>query len=262
MKRKVVFPIVLLVVALMTMSFTAGNGITLRLRPNKDKTYIITSKSTQTTTMKIQSQTIRNTVTMDGHQTFSATEVSSDHIVFETQVDAIKMTSTTMGMTLTYDSDNPQNTSPMMADQASLFAKYIKKPANVTYDEQGRLAVADDNNLSQLSNVIIALPEEELSVGSQWSYVNARNINGVDVNINMTYTVTSISKKSVEVSYTGSIDSKDVTGTYDGTASINLNTGIVMTNSLNSNISMNISEQGYDMQNTTIGTTTITVKEQ
>lgn len=262
MKKKLLVPIVLMLVALTTLSFTAGNGIALRLRPIKGKTYVIISKTNQTTVMQVSGQTIRSTMNLDGRQTFSAEEVSSNQNVFETQIKGLKMTSSTMGMTFTYDSDHPENTSPMVAQQASIFDSIINKTNTMTYNELGQNTDSDDMEMSQLSNVIVELPEEELHVGSQWSYVKTQNVNDVDVNINMTYTVTSISKKSVDVSYTGTVDSKDVSGTYEGTASINPQTGFVVANNLSNTISMTVSEQGFDMQMTITGTTTITVKEQ
>jgi len=78
----------------------------------------------------------------------------------------------------------------------------------------------------------------------------------------MIYTVTAISKKSVDVSFTGTIDAKDISGTYNGTASINAQTGIIMTCSLENNVSATVSDQGMEIPLTITGTATISVKEQ
>ena len=213
--KKVIIPIVLLVVALTALSFTAGKGITLRLRPQKGATYEIESKTSQTTVMKIQGQTIRSTQTVDGRQTLNVKEVSDSQNVFETQIKAVKMAVSTMGMTFTYDSDHPESNSPMIADQASEIEKILNKPTTVTYNELGYNANQDDLEMSQLGNVIIELPEEELQVGSQWNYVKTQSVSDFEIKINMTFTVTSISKKSVDVSFAGTIDSKDITGSYE-----------------------------------------------
>jgi hypothetical protein len=77
----------------------------------------------------------------------------------------------------------------------------------------------------------------------------------------MTYTVTGISKKNVEVSFNGTVDSQEITGSYEGTASISPATGIVMSASLKNNISLTISEQGMTLPTTITGTTSITVVE-
>ncbi|MBR4837627.1 MAG: hypothetical protein IK004_04220 [Bacteroidales bacterium] len=261
MKRIVLISIVALF-ALATMSFTAGDGVTLRLHPNKDKTIMIVSKTSQTTVMKVQGQTMRSTTTLDGRQLLNAKEVSADKIVIETQIEAIKMVNNAMGMTFTYDSDNPQSTSPMIADQANEFDKMIKKPATITYNELGHNANPDNLEMSQLGNVIIELPEQELHVGSQWNYTKTQNVSDVEISINMTCTVTKISKKGVDFSFTGTINSKDVTGNYDGTSTIDIQTGIVTASTVNSNVSMTVSEQGFDIPITITGTTTVTVKEQ
>lgn len=260
--KKVIIPIVLMLVALTTLSFTAGKGITLRLNPTKGKTYVIDSKTNQTTTMKIQGHAMNSIQKMDMKQSFSAKEVSNNSITLSTQIDAIKMSVTTMGVTLNYDSENPQNNSPMIANQAQEFDAIIKKPTYVTYDALGHLTEADDNDMSQLSNVIIELPEEELSVGSQWTFLKTQEIGDFDVSVNMIYTVTAISKKSVDVSFTGTIDAKDISGTYNGTASINAQTGIIMTCSLENNVSATVSDQGMEIPLTITGTATISVKEQ
>lgn len=260
MKRIILISIIALL-ALTVMSFTAGKGVTLRLNPTKGQAYVINSKTNQTTTMKIQGRSMSSIQNVETHQTFSAKEVSQNNIVFETQIEAIKMSVTTMGMTLKYDSDNPQNNSPMIAEQAKKYDAVIKHPTDVTYDALGHLTLADDNDMSQLSNAIIELPEEELSVGSQWAFVKSHTASDIEINVNMTYTVTNISKKSVDVSFTGTIDTKDITGTYNGTASINVQTGIVMSCSMENNMSTTMSEQGMEIPITITGTTTINVKE-
>ena len=80
----------------------------------------------------------------------------------------------------------------------------------------------------------------------------------------MTYTVTAISKKSVDVTIAGTIESdgnsNGVSGTYTGTASINPQTGIVIQSSTKSNISMTINEQGMSIPMTIVGNTTVEVK--
>lgn len=262
MKKKVLVPIVLMLVALATLSFTANDGITLRLHPNKGKSYVISSKTTQTTTMKVQNQTMRSINSVEGRQSFNVKETSADQIVIETQIEAVKMEVTTMGMTLKYDSEHPETNSPMLAGQTNEIDNTLNKPTSITYDEFGVNKDSDDIEMNQLNNVIIELPKEELHVGSQWSVVNSQTVSDIDININMIYTVTSISKKSVELSFSGVIDSKEITGSYEGTSTINPHTGLVMSTTINNSVSVTISEQGFDVPTTIKGNTTITVKEQ
>jgi hypothetical protein len=260
MKRITLIAIVT-VFALTALSFTAGKGVTLRLRPQKDKVYVIKSKTTQTNTMKFQGQSMSSTQTIETTQSMTAKEVSDTKNMFETQIDALKLNISQMGMNMQYDSDNPQNTSPMIAGQVSEFEKNIKKPVSVTYDNLGRLEETTNFEMSQLSNVIIELPADEVSLGSEWTYTKTQEISDMEVTVSMKVTVTGINKKGVDVSFTGTVDSKEVTGTYEGTSTISQLTGLVMNSSIKNKISMTVTEQGMTMPVTVNGTTTISVEE-
>ena len=249
------------VFALTAMSFAGGKGVTLRLRPQKDTLYVIKSKTTQTNSMKFQGQSMSSTQTFETTQSLTAKEVSDAKNVFETQIDALKLTISQMGMSFTYDSENPQNTSPMIADQAGEFEKIIKKPVTVTYDNLGHLEETTDMEMSQVSNVIIELPEDEVSVGSEWTYTKTQEISDIEMTVTMRVTVIEINKKGVDVSFAGTVDSKDITGTYEGTSTINPQTGLVMSSNIKNKISMTITEQGMTIPLTVNGTTTISVEE-
>lgn len=257
-------PAMLVLVALTTLSFMAKDSITLRLRPQQGKTYTITSKATTMNMMEVQGQTINQSQNMDITQTFSAKEVTDAKSTLETQVESIKMTVSSMGMKFEYDSDHPEKTSPMIADQVKDFNKDIKKVTTVNYDALGNV-VDDDNddlNMSVLGAAIIKLPEEEISEGYQWTLDKNVSISGMEVNSKMTYTVTSISKKNIELSIKGNVDgsSDGVKGTWDGTVSINPQTGMVTKSATKSNVSMTITEQGLTIPVTSVSNTTVTVE--
>lgn len=261
MKKKILVPIVLLVVALATLSFTTGKEVTLRLRPTKGKTYVINSKSTQTSIMNVQGQTVRSTQTIEGRQTFKATETSATTNEFETQINAMKFVISAMGMTFTYDSEHPEDNSPLIAEQAAAVEQFLNKPSTSTYNELGVNANPDNIQISQLSNVIIELPKENIHVGSQWNCVKTQTVSDYDIIANMTYTVTGISKKSVEVSFSGSVETTGISGNYSGKSTIDLQTGIVMESTISNSISLTVYEQGIEIPMTMTGTSTITVKE-
>ena len=118
--------------------------------------------------------------------------------------------------------------------------------------------------MNQLGGAISELPEEELTVGSTWTFNKTQNVGGTEINSKMTYTVTAISKKSVDIDIAGIVESDvasgEMSGTYTGTASINPQTGIVIQSSIKSNISMTINEQGMSIPMTMVGNTTVEVK--
>ena len=254
-------PAMLVLVALATLSFMTKGGITLRIRPQQGQTKTITSKANMMTMMEVQGQTMSMSQTMDIRQSFMATKVTETQSDIETTVEAIKMTVSQMGMKLEYDSEHPEKTNPMLAGQTKAFEESLNKPVSVSYDVLGHI-VGDtaDLAMNQLANIIGEMPEKELSVGSKWNTSKAQNISGTDMEVNMEYTVTAISKKSVDVSFTGNINSKEVTGTYNGTANIDPQTGLVMNSTTKTNISMTMNEQGLSIPMTIVGTTTIEVK--
>ena len=254
-------PAMLVLLALSTLSFMPADSVKLRLKPQQGKTYTATSKANMMTMMEVQGQSMSMTQVMETRQSFTAKEVSDAQSVIETQVEAIKMSISQMGMKLEYDSENPEKTSPMLKGQTKDIENNIKKPATVTYDALGKLAEDSVNiEMSQLGNVILELPEDDLSVGSKWNAEKTQNISGTDMKVNIEYTVTAISKKSVDLSFKGTVESTEITGGYDGTASINPQTGLIMSSNTKTNISMTISEQGLSIPATIAGTTTMEVK--
>lgn len=254
-------PVALVLLGLTTLSFMAKDGITLRLKPQQGKTYTINSKASMMVMMEVQGQTMNQSQTVEARQSLMAKEITDAKCTFETQIEAVKMTISQMGMKLEYDSEHPEKTSPMLASQTKAFEDVIKKPSTVTYDNMGKVIDSLDLEISQLSAVILEMPKDELKVGSKWNNDKKPSVNGTETNANMTYTVTAISKKSVDVNVEGTITGSDETnGTYTGTASINPQTGLVISSSIKSNISMTISEQGMSIPMTMVGNTTVTAE--
>ena len=250
----------LVLVALATISCMGKGGITLRLKPQQGKACTVTTKANMMIMMEVQGQTMNMSQNMETLQSFTAKETNDAQSVFETQIEAVKMSISQMGMKLEYDSEHPEKTSPMLAGQTQEIEKYLKKPATVTYDAMGNVMDSLDLEMSQLSSAIVELPEKELTVGSTWTFNKKQEVSGTEMNTKMTYTVTAISKKSVDVDITGSVESSEVTGTYTGTASINPQTGLVIQSTTKSNISMTVNEQGMSIPMTIVGNTTVEVK--
>lgn len=251
----------LVLVALATLSFMAKDGVTLRLTPQQGKDYTITTNANMMMMMEVQGQTMNQSQNMETRQTFSAKSVSGKEVQLETQIEALKMTISQMGMKFEYDSEHPEKTSPMLAGQTKEMDKVIKKPATITYDNLGRIIDSLDIEMNQLGSAIVEFPENELNVGSTWTVNKKQTVSNTEINAQMTYTVTAITKKSVDVSIAGTVEgSNEISGSYTGTASINPQTGIINSSSVKNNISMTISEQGLNIPVTMVGTTTVEVK--
>ena len=115
----------------------AKDGITLRLKPQQGKTQTITSKANMMTMMEVQGQSMSMSQTMEIKQSFNATKVTETQSDIETQVEAIKMSISQMGMKLEYDSEHPEKTSPMLAGRVAEMEKYLKDTYGIcVYQEQ------------------------------------------------------------------------------------------------------------------------------
>ena len=136
---------------------------------------------------------------METKQSFSAIKVTDNQSTFETQIEAIKMVISQMGIKLEYDSEHPEKASPMLSGQTKEIEQNIKKPSMIKYDALGKVVDSPDLEMSQLCSAIIQLPEKEVKVGSSWSFNQAQRVSGNDITSKYTYTVTAISKKSVNV---------------------------------------------------------------
>ena len=76
----------------------------------------------------------------------------------------------------------------------------------------------------------------------------------------MEYIVTAISKKGIDVDFSGTVESTEVSGSYNGSASINPQTGMVTSSATKSTLSMTVNEQGMSIPVTVVGSTTVEVK--
>ena len=257
-----IIPAMLVLVALTTLSFMGKDGVTLRLKPQQGKTCTVITKANMMIMMEVQGQTMNMSQNMETRQTFTAKEVSDQQSTLETQIEAIKMTMSQMGMKFEYDSEHPEKTSPMLASQTKEIEERLHKPTDITYDALGKL-VGDsiDSSMNQLG-VIIELPETEITVGSSWTTTTSQETSGMEFSADITYTVKAISKKSIDLTYTGKVNGNvaDISGTYEGTASIDPQTGIMTNNSQKQNISMSMNEQGMSIPMTIVGNTTVEVK--
>ena len=249
----------LVLMGLAMLSFMSKDSVTLRLHPVQGKIYTISTKATTMNLMEVQGQTINSTQTMETTQTFTVKETNDKQTTVDTQIDNMKMSVSQMGMKFEYDSDHPEKTSPMIADQTKELEKTIKKLSTITYDAMGNVIGEEEN---PLGGAIVKLPEEPISVGSTWTIDKTASVSDMEINSKMTYTVTNISKKGVELSVKGNVESNSdgVSGTYTGTATINALTGMMTTSSIKSNLSMTISQQGLTIPVTMVGTTTVTVE--
>lgn len=260
--NKHILSLLLLLIGWSSLPLQAQKEVTVRLHPKAGAAYTATIKNTMMNLMEVQGQTMTTTQTMETRSSFTPKTVNDNEVVIEGQNDALKLTISQMGMVLTYDSEHPEKTSPMIADQTDELSSSLKKPYTMSFDALGnRTSDEEDAEMSQLGGVIIQLPNEPLKVGSTWNMSKKQEVNGTALNASMTYTVTKISKKGIEIDVKGSIEGgEEANGTYEGTASIDPETGLITKSSIKQNLSLTISEQDLSIPVTINGTTTVTLE--
>ena len=254
MKAKHIALFLLVFVGLATISSTAQESITLRLHPQSDLTYNVEWKETTL----VQNRAIRVNVTNEFNQDLTVKDASETQTEIEALVKSIKAQTTTpmrIG-NVSYDSEHPRRNNRDLAKQ---YDPLLNEAFTVIYDELGNtvkdLSEPFGDMLSKVyMHVFIQLPEEKISVGSQWSFETPKSY------IVWNYTVTSISDQSVEVSFIGNLDNKDgMNGEIEGTASIHPQTGMVTRSNSTSTITMKDASQPFP--STIEMSTDITVKE-
>ena len=271
MKRnfKIALPILLVFIGFIAMSFTNSNdSVVLRINVKKGQSFTVKGKINQLMNINAQGMNMSVPQTIEMRQSLSIDEVNGEQITTSSSVDAFKLTMTQMGMKLTYDSEHPENNSPMLAGQTDELDKNIGKKFTTIYNNRGELLQSEEitSNFNYQTGVIIPFPEEPVHVGSQWTQDTTMSINNIDMKAVNTYTVSEITKKTVTLTQTTTMkgDSKsmamDMSMSAEGTIIIDRATGIVTKTSCKMNCSMTIEEQGMKIPMTMSMTTESTVE--
>lgn len=245
------------IVALTMVSFMANDSVLLRLKPQVGKTMTINMKSSQIMTMNVQGQSIANSQTFESKTEMTATNITADSIFCTAKMKSMKMTQSAMGMTMTYDTEHPEDANPMLAGAMKPFQDAIDKELQVVFDPLSKTMKMPSENIP---NISATYPVEAVSVGSQWTADNTQNIAGTDIVMTATYTVTKITKKETTVNVESVIKSDIASGTNSGSMVIDNATGLTKTSTIKTNMSLTISEQGLSIPTTVTATTTLNIE--
>ena len=271
MKRnfKIALPILLVFIGFIAMSFTTGNDrVVLRVNVQKGQSYTMRGKINQLMAINAQGMNMSVPQTIEMRQSISIEKVNGENITALSTIEAFKLTMTQMGMKLTYDSEHPENNSPMLAGQTGEIDKSIGKKFTSVYNNRGELIQSEEiaSSINSQAGIIIPFPEEPVHVGSQWTQDTTMSINNIDMKAVNTYTVSEITKKTVTLTQTTTMkgDSEsmamDMNMSGEGTITISRATGLVTKTTSKTNCSMTIEEQGMKMPMTMTMTAEYTVE--
>lgn len=253
----------IVVIGAVFMSFAGKGDVSLRLHLEKGKTYSYKTKTTQVMTMDLQGQFMSTTQNIEMKNTISVLDIVDGQFLTELKMDNIKFNQTVMGMTMNYDSEHPENTSPMLQGQVKQFEDQMKQPHSVTFDARGNITNKEAVSSQDAASFITALPEEAVHVGSTWTQDASIDVSGISSSNHATYTVTKISKKEVHADFTSTVTATgnaELNGTNSGTVVFDIATGMAKSHTFKSDISLTINEQGMSIPASLKGTTTITLE--
>lgn len=243
------FSIALLCIASLTiMSFDKGDGgVKLRFNPEPGKSYTVKVISNTQSVINAQGNSITSSTGLIMTTSMRLIDVQDANYNTEWNMSNIKFSQTSMGMTFAYDSEHPEDASPLLSEVVKKYDNILNKPYSITYDSFGRNISQDDKTGTELSGNICILPEASLNVGSVWTESETKSFNDIECSIETSYTVTKITRKEVVATLHSVMSGKQMSGTSDGTATFDINTGLESSSTVTSKIQMTISEQGMTL---------------
>lgn len=222
MKNKYIIPVLLNLASLALVSFTVQESVLLRLRPRADINYLVKYKESN----RHIAQGYDQSSYYESKSSFIVRNTTKSQIEIEAQEESKKMITSNValasGVTI-YDSDNPKFNDSKLAER---YNPSLKQPVIISYGELGNsalqdsiLRVANTYLCNVFRNVFVSLPKEKISVGSQWSFDMSGFV--------WTYTVTSISKRHIQVDFVSGCENDNVSIKTEGSATIHPVMGLV-----------------------------------
>lgn len=217
------------------------------------------------------------TMTLEQEMTFDMTSVvtgaESSKIEKEVTFDAIKMTQSVFGMTLTYDSGDPETWTGMGEKIAAEMNKLIGKTASLVMDEKGNIIEMDmgeitdnddlSNNLTS-GNTYAVYPEGKVKVGDSWEK-DIDPLEDSDMNVKMKYTLLKFNKKEAIIKLEGVLSGKEIQGeninlegTTMGEMTVNAKTGMLITSTMDIELALDLEQQGMKVPANIMSTTVTT----
>ncbi len=230
--------IIVTLIALVALSATAQESVTLRLKYNVGDKYSTKMEMVQDMPMMKNNTTMNMTTKING--------IKDGLIETENSFDKIVIDADAQGQKIHYDS-------AMKESELSPTAKMMKQRMGnledtvvlMFFDELGdlkdtKIKSGNQAHLESFKNSSpVKFPKEAVKVGSTWKAKKSNN----GVNSNVVYTVKSISSEEVTIDVLGNLDGV-AKGDVKGTMVVDLKTG----HTKKSTVDTTLSAQGMDMK--------------
>lgn len=267
-KRNLLFLLLLLPFVSLT-----GKDIKLAYKLEKGQKFTLQINNRQNISMSMMGQSMTLAQNANLTQLVTVADKSSEGYTLELKYEQIVFKQNAMGMELQYDSKNPDNSNPMVAQLSETFKKSLENTITAVIDNRGMPVsnnakeVVGNNNLTGFeSGMMVVYPEKSLKVGESWD-IQLKPDPTSDFVINSTYKLESVKGNVAKISYTGTITgteingaSAKVNGELSGTMDVNTTNGWVIKAGMNQKIDMEVEESGMKMPMTLSIFTEITSK--
>lgn len=264
---------ILLLMMIMTAISINAKDIKLSYKLEKGQKYTLQINNRQNISMNMMGQSMTLNQNANITQFVTVADKTAEGYTLELKYDHIVFKQNAMGMELQFDSKNPDNNNPMVAQLAETFKKSLENTITAVIDQRGMplsnnaKEVVGNNNLSGFeSGMMVVYPEHSLKAGQSWD-IQLKPDPASDFVINSTYKLESVKGNVARISYSGTITGTEimganakVNGTLNGNMEVNTVSGWVIKAGINQTIEMEVEESGMKIPMTISVFTDITSK--
>lgn len=263
-------------IMLISSSISAQKSLDLSYKLQSGQEFSIVTNTQQTIQMEMMGQNMLIKQNIDNYQDVVVKEVNTDgHITLEYTYKRIKLNQDAMGMEITFDSDNMEESeNPMVQQMATSMNKVIGTSVQSTIDHFGNPL---SNNISEVmpenanvqgaeTGMLTIFAGRPVKVGESWEVESLVEVNS-DMKIKSTYKLDEIKGKTAKISFTGQVSgteiggsSAEVEGEMSGVLELDIATGWTKSATIRQSMSMMMEEQGMSTPMTVSSVTELTSK--
>lgn len=253
----------------------AQNNTTLKL--TKGEKYLIENKIVTNNTIQMQGQSMDNNTNMASTYKIEVTGNEGNNYDLTNTITNVQMNVNMMGQEMNFDSDKKED---MDGQIGSAFKGLINQPKQIKLDNTGKVLASESDSLSVVmkelnfdvagfgSQLAFHSLPSDLKKGATWTDKNDDKANSRTT----IYTVKEINGKMATITFTGTLSTENTieqsgmelkqktAGTYSGEEIVDVQTGIIQSNSSDTNTSGTVTVMGQDLPITTQVTSTTVVK--
>ncbi len=246
----------------------AQKAIMLKYNLKNGDKYTSAMTMNQEIDMEVQGQSMVINQDMNFEFGYSVSDVTADSFNLHTNINAIKMDQSVMGMEIKYDSKdtstfNNATVGTKISDQMN---KLIDQEIISTTSVNGNVGTIDlgglDSDNEVASNMKSSFsqavyPDHKVKIGESWE--NDITTSGIaEMNMHLTYTLTKATRKQAFIDVKGTIASPDATaklkGTISGEMTVDRKTGWVTHSTFDQDFELQMEQQGMSFPATISGT--------